>query len=152
MTSGQRPEQPAEPATIDTPGVIAHGVDITEVSRIRSLIEEHGDRFLNRCFTAEEAAYGKDSRRYAEHLAARYAAKEAVLKALGTGLADGIAWTDIEVTRAATGQPGVILRGRAAQIAQQLGIGRWSISLTHTESLAMASAIAIRTDAVPQRG
>lgn len=123
---------------------LGHGIDLVAVERIARMLDEHGDRFLSRCYTAREQHYAADSpRRHAERLAARFAAKEAVLKSLGTGWRDGIAWTDIEVVKGPAGQPGIQLHGRAEHIARQLGITRWLISLSHTESHATASAIAL---------
>ncbi len=123
--------------------MVRHGIDLVTVARISELLNRHGERFLDRCFTAHERAYADgQTKRRAEHLAARFAAKEAVLKALGTGLADGISWTEIEVTRDGRGAPGVKLTGRAAKIAKRLGIAEWAISLSHTDELAMASVIA----------
>lgn len=123
--------------------IIGHGIDLVEVARIRAMLDEHGQRFLDRCFTPAEQAYKADSRRRIEHLAARFAAKEAVLKALGTGLTGGIAWTDIEVVSTASGAPQIVLHGSARAAAASLGITSWVISLTHTDSLAMASVIAL---------
>jgi holo-[acyl-carrier protein] synthase len=112
------------------------------VARIARAVGAHGDRFLERCFTAAERAYAADRKRRDEHLAGRFAAKEAVLKALGTGWVNGIAWTDVEVVLLPTGQPTVALRGRAAEVATSLGASRWFLSISHTQSHAMASAIA----------
>ena len=124
--------------------VLGTGIDLTDVDRIRHMLAEHGERFVSRCFTAAERAYCEQStRRRAEHYAARFAAKEAVLKALGTGLRDGITWTDIEVTRSDTGQPGIELAGRAAMRAARLGIGAWQVSLSHTAGTAAAVVIAL---------
>ena len=122
--------------------ILGHGIDIIDVERIARSLQEHGERFLDRVFTKNEQAYAADAKRRDEHLAARFAAKEAVMKALGTGWGDGIAWTDVEVVLLSTGQPTVALHGRAAQIAASLGITTWSLSLTHTKSTAAASAIA----------
>lgn len=125
--------------------IAGHGIDIIEVERIRQLIERHGDRFLARCFTAQELAYARQRpKRLAEHLAARFAAKEAVLKVLGTGLRHGIGWCDIEVVRQPSGEPTLRLTGMAARIARQRGIERWLISLSHISSHATASAIGLR--------
>lgn len=125
-------------------GVIAHGIDLVEVARVRRMLADHGERFLEKVFTAGEREYaGRSVAREAEHLAVRFAAKEAVLKALGTGWSGGIAWTDVEVVRAASGEPGVVLRGEAAEIARRKGVNRWLISLTHTETTAMASVIGL---------
>lgn len=123
--------------------VIAHGVDLVEVSRVAQIRARHAERFLARVFTAEERDYALASRRADERLAARFAAKEAVMKALGTGLAEGIRWTDVEVTRDNSGRPGIALHGRAATIASARGIDRWLLSLSHVRTIAMASAIAL---------
>ncbi len=122
--------------------IIGHGIDAAEVARIGSMIDRHGARFLERCFTAGERTYADASKRRIEHYAARFAAKEAILKCLGTGWSRGVAWTDAEVVREASGRPTVALHGVAARIAGELGIARWSLSLTHTSELAFASAIA----------
>jgi holo-[acyl-carrier protein] synthase len=122
---------------------LAHGIDLVEVSRIREMLDRHPDRFLERVFTKGEAAYAQGHQRYAEHLAARFAAKEAVLKALGTGWSGGVAWTDIEVCREPTGKPTIRLAGHASKLASDQGITSWLISITHTSELAMASVIAL---------
>lgn len=124
--------------------LIAHGVDLVNVRRIAEMLRDHGDQFLKRCFTLAEAEYAMSMpKRRAEHLAARFAAKEAVMKALGTGLAGGISWTDIEVTREGSGRPGLRLSGVSLQHAQRLGINSWLISLSHTDDHAIASVIAL---------
>jgi holo-[acyl-carrier protein] synthase len=123
------------------PHLLAHGIDIVEVPRIARMLEEHGERFLDRCFTGAEREYCLAGKRRDEHLAARFAAKEAVLKALGTGWKSGIAWTDVEVVRDPSGAPLVRLHGAAAAVAAERGIGSWSLSLSHTEGYAVASAI-----------
>jgi len=123
--------------------IIGHGIDLVEIARIERMLEDHGDRFVTRCFTSDEQAYAEASAAVrGERYAARFAAKEAVLKALGTGLRDGIEWTDIEVARNAAGAPSAVLGGRAEEIARTLGIEAWSLSLSHAGGLAMASAIA----------
>lgn len=123
--------------------ILGHGLDLADTERIARLLAEHGERFLFRCFTAGERAYGEThAKRRAEVYAARFAAKEAVLKALGTGLSGGIQWTEVEVTRDPAGRPGVQLHGRAAQVAAEMGITAWSLSLTHVRGMAAASAIA----------
>jgi len=123
--------------------IIGHGIDLVEIARIERMLEDHGDRFVARCFTSDERAYAEASAAVrGERYAARFAAKEAVLKALGTGLRDGIEWTDIEVARNAAGAPSAVLGGRAEEIARTLGIEAWSLSLSHAGGLAMASAIA----------
>jgi len=128
--------------------VIAHGIDLVDVARIKQSITEHGQRFIDRCFTQLEADYAqsaKEPRNY-ERFAARFAAKEAVLKALGTGWANGIAWTDVEIRRQPSGAPTVYLSGKAAEIAEELGITQLHLSMTHTSTQAMASVIACGSD------
>lgn len=119
-----------------------HGVDIVETARIRRMLGSHPERFLNRVFTAGEQAYAQSRpKRSFEHLAGRFASKEAVLKVLGTGWSGGIAWTDVEVVREPSGQPRVRLTGVAAQKADELGITDWWLSISHTDTHAVASAI-----------
>ena len=126
--------------------IIGHGIDLVEKDRIEAMLEAHGSRFLDRCFTQAEQAYARDNpRRRLEHLAGRFAAKEAVLKVLGTGWSGGIAWTDVEVVRETSGRPLVHLSGQAAAVAGTLGIDQWWLSISHITSHAMASAIGIAT-------
>ena len=124
--------------------ILGHGIDIVETARIRGLVESHGQRFLDRCFTPSELTYcQQNTKRFFEHLAGRFAAKEAVLKVLGTGWRGGIAWTDIEILREPSGQPRVVLTGESQRIAQDLGIDRWHVSISHIETHATASAIGL---------
>ncbi len=124
--------------------ILGHGIDLVEVARIQRMLVEHDDRFLTRCFTADERAYcAANPARMAEHLAGRFAAKEAVLKVLGTGWSGGIAWTDVEVVRQASGKPGVRLHGIAARVARDMAIGQVLLSISHTQTHAMASAIGV---------
>lgn len=126
--------------------LIAHGVDLVEIARIEGMIADHGDRFLERIFTAKERAYATaGGAQCAQRLSARFAAKEAVLKALGTGMSTGMSWTDIEVCTLATGAPALALTGGAAAAARALGVSSWMISLTHTGGFAMASVIGLRS-------
>jgi holo-[acyl-carrier protein] synthase len=122
--------------------ILGHGIDAVDIARIQRMLSDHTDRFLDRCFTPEERARGQSTRRYAQHIAARFAAKEAAMKALGTGLTSGVAWTDFSVRVDAAGRPLLHVSGKAAEIAQAQGISRWHVSLTHTDSLAIASVIA----------
>lgn len=122
--------------------ILGHGVDLAEVERVRRSVERFGGRFLERVFTEGERAYAGDGPRCHEHLAARFAAKEAVFKALGTGWAQGVGWTDIEVVREASGRPALVLHGKAREMAEALGVRNWHLSLTHTGTMAMASVIA----------
>jgi holo-[acyl-carrier protein] synthase len=127
--------------------IVGHGIDIIETARIKQSVEEHGDRFLGRVYTAGEREYCERSRkRYYEHLAGRFAAKEAVLKVLGTGWRGGIAWTDIDIVSHSSGQPRVVLSGECERIARQLGIGAWHVSISHIETHATASAIGLRSE------
>ncbi len=121
------------------------GTDLVEVSRIAESIRRFGDRFLARCFTETERAEAMRSgvERSHERFAARFAAKEAVLKALGTGWSGGIGWTDIEIASDKAGAPSVALSGRAAEIAGERGIRRWLCSMTHTSAHASATVIAL---------
>lgn len=119
----------------------AHGIDMVDCDRIRQAVEKHGDRFLQRVFTRAELDYCLGKKRQTEHLAGRFAAKEAVLKLLGTGWQKGIAWTDVEVRNAPSGQPHVTLSGRCRRIAEELGLGAILISISHIETHAIASAI-----------
>jgi holo-[acyl-carrier protein] synthase len=123
--------------------IVGHGIDIVSIARIQRILDEHRQRFLERCFTAAESSYCTERRNTAQHLAARFAAKEAVLKALGTGLTGGIAWTDIEVVRLADGRPTLALRGEAARSAAILKADEWWLSMSHTDDHAVASAIAV---------
>jgi holo-[acyl-carrier protein] synthase len=128
--------------------ILGHGIDIVETGRIRELVERHGAHFLDRVFTKEEQEYaGRNPKRYYEHLAGRFAAKEAVLKVLGTGWRGGIAWTDVEVVRDPSGQPRIVLGGECARIAGEIGICRWHLSISHIETHATASAIGLAKQA-----
>lgn len=124
--------------------IIGHGIDLVDVQRIRDLADRHGERFLTRCFTSGERAYADSRpRRRFEHYAARFAAKEAVLKAIGTGMRQGISWTDIEVRTEPSGRPRVCTTGAAGEIASGLGVCNWLISMSHTDNQAIASIIAV---------
>jgi holo-[acyl-carrier protein] synthase len=123
--------------------VLSHGVDFVEIHRVAALVERHGATFLDRVYTPGEQAYCREKKRQIEHLAGRFAAKEAVLKVMGTGWRSGIAWTDVEVVNAPSGQPSIRLAGRCAEIAAQQGIRQVLISISHTDTHAMASAIGL---------
>ncbi len=124
--------------------VVGLGVDIVEVPRIARMLADHAERFSERCFTPAERAYcSKSAKRAPEHYAARFAAKEAVLKALGRGLGEGLSLAEIEVVRAPGGEPNLQLHAGAESIARAKGVTRWLISLSHTESYAVASVIAM---------
>lgn len=117
------------------------GVDIAEVDRIRTAIERHGEVFLRRLYTAAEQAYCEGFRNKYERYAGRFAAKEAAMKALGTGWRRGVRWVDFEVVREATGRPTIRLDGEARKIADGIGVKRIALSITHTESQALAQVI-----------
>ena len=121
--------------------IVGTGIDLTEIGRIQKSVERYGQRFLDRVFTAAEQAYCKRKRNAAESYAARFAAKEAGAKALGTGISYGVTWREIEVVREPSGRPTLQFHGRAAVIAARLGATRAAVSLTHTDALAMASVI-----------
>ena len=121
--------------------IIGMGTDLVEIERIQRSVERFGDRFLRRVYTAGEIAYCTRKKNFAESFAARFAAKEAGAKALGTGISFGVSWTEFEVVRERTGKPSLRLSGRAAQIAQRLGVARTVVSLTHTRGLALAVVV-----------
>ncbi len=123
--------------------MIGLGTDLIEVARIERSLERYGEQFLARVYTAGEIAYCHARKKSAaESFAARFAAKEAGAKALGTGISRGVGWKEFEVTRRPGQAPQLVLHGRAAEIAAHLGIGRLSLSLTHTRGLAMAVVVA----------
>lgn len=123
--------------------VVAHGIDLVDFPRIQEMANRHGQRFLDKVFTTAEQAYAEANKNGIEKLAGRFAAKEAILKLMGTGWRGKIAWTDIEIVNNAAGQPEVTLRGEVEKIASKLGIRHISISITHTANFAIASAVAI---------
>ena len=119
------------------------GIDVVEVERIAAAIERHGEPFLTKLFTSNERAYCEVQKKPALHYAARFAAKEAVSKALGTGIGGQAGWLDLEITRDPSGAPKLALSGNAADFAHQNGITEIQISLTHAREYAAANAIAI---------
>lgn len=121
--------------------IVGTGIDAVEIERIQKVIERHGDRFLNRVYTHAEQEYCQRKRSSAESFAARFAAKEAGAKALGTGISRGVTWTEIEVARERGGRPMLSFHGRAAAMAAQLGVGNVVLSLTHTRDTAIASVV-----------
>jgi holo-[acyl-carrier protein] synthase len=121
--------------------VLGIGTDLTEIKRIEQSVARFGDRFLERVFTPGEIAYCLQKKASAESFAARFAAKEAGAKALGTGISRGISWREIEVRRQPGERPTLHLSGRAAERAARMGVTRTSLSLTHSRELAMAVVI-----------
>jgi holo-[acyl-carrier protein] synthase len=122
--------------------VLGVGTDLIETKRIEESIDRFGERFLERVFTPGEIAYCmRKKKNAAESFAARFAAKEAGAKALGTGISRGITWKELEVRREASGRPTLHLSGRAAELAGGMGVHRIQLSLTHSRELAMAIVI-----------
>ena len=118
--------------------VVGLGSDLIEIARIQASIDRFGERFLNRVFTPAEIAYCRLKKNAAESFAARFAAKEAGAKALGTGISHGISWPEIEVRREPSGRPTIHWSGRALERAATLGVQRTSVTLTHGREIAMA--------------
>lgn len=121
--------------------IVGIGIDITEVHRIRESIERFGDRFVQRIFTEQEIRYCDSKLNRFERYAARFAAKEAAMKALGTGWNHGIRWRDCEVARAPGGRPTIIFHGKASDFAKKLRVTNAALSITHTADQAMAQVI-----------
>jgi len=123
--------------------VIGIGTDIVECLRIAQMIERHGELFISRVYTEDEIDYCRSRRQATQHFAGRWAAKEAILKALGTGWRKGISWRDIEVLNNPHGRPIATLRGGAREVLEQLNIGEMMISISHCRSHATAYALAL---------
>jgi len=121
--------------------IVGSGIDLTEIGRIQKSMDRYGGRFLARVYTSAEQAYCLRKRKAAESFAARFAAKEAGAKALGTGISYGVNWLEIEVVREPSGKPTLKFHGRAAEFAARLGVVRSALSITHTGDLAMASVV-----------
>ena len=128
--------------------IVGHGIDIVETTRLQELVERSGEHFEMECFTATECSTSALGAKRIEYLAGRFAAKEAVIKALGAESNQDISRLDIEVQRLPTGEPSVVLHGKCKEIAAELGITKWLLSISHTSSYAAASAIAL--EAVPE--
>ena len=121
--------------------IVGSGVDLCEVHRIKAAAERHGRRFLERVYTEREIAYAERKANLYERFAARFAAKEAGMKALGTGWRGGVRWQDFEVINLPSGRPTLTFHGKAAEYAEKLGVVNISLSLTHTSVQAMAIVI-----------
>ncbi len=121
--------------------ILGIGVDLCEVDRIEAAIKRHGERFLARIYTDAERSYCDSKPNRFERLAGRFAAKEAAMKALGTGWRRGVAWKEFEVARASSGQPVILFHGVARQIAEELGATRALVSITHIKTMAMAQVV-----------
>ena len=123
--------------------ILGVGMDIVETKRIADSLERFGDRFLNRVFLDGEVAYSKSMKLPHLHLAARFAAKEAISKAFGTGIGKEIGWRDMEIIREPSGQPKTVLHGRAISYAQSRGVLEIHVSLSHTADYAAATAVIV---------
>jgi holo-[acyl-carrier protein] synthase len=121
--------------------IVGLGIDICEVDRIREAVQRHGEAFLKRVYTPSEIAYSKKHRDPYERYAARFAAKEAAMKALGTGWRRGVRWVDIEVARMPSGQPTIKFYGETEKIAESLGVKRILLTITHSGNTALAQVI-----------
>jgi holo-[acyl-carrier protein] synthase len=121
--------------------VLGIGVDLVENARIQHSLERFGDRFLQRVFTPGEIEYSQSMKFPARHLAARFAAKEAVSKAFGTGIGKAMGWKDIDVRRKGSGEPYVVLEGGAKKLAEERKVSKVLITLSHTENHAMAAVV-----------
>jgi len=121
--------------------IVGMGIDVAEVERIRAVIESQTERFLHRVYTENEIAYCEQFKNKFERYAGRFAAKEAAMKALGTGWSRGVRWRDVEVVRERGGRPGISLKGEAKKIADALGVKHIALSITHTAAQAIAHVI-----------
>lgn len=121
--------------------IVGLGLDIAEIDRIKAAIARHGAPFIERVYTPREAAYCETYRNKFERYAGRFAAKEAAMKALGTGWRDGVRWRDIEVVRESSGKPTLQLAGVAGELAQRMGVKNISLTITHSGNLALAEVI-----------
>lgn len=121
--------------------IVGSGIDLVEIERIQNSMDRFGERFLDRIFTKAEQAYCLRKRNAAESLAARFAAKEAGAKALGTGISQGVNWLEIEVVREPGGRPALVFHGRATERAKRMNVHNIALSLTHSNSTAMASVV-----------
>lgn len=123
--------------------VVAHGVDVVDTADFAFLMNEQAEHFLDRYFTSAELATADEGGSRIERLASRFAIKEAVLKALGTGWGNGVAFTDVEVVSQQIGAPSIVLHRRLVTVAEERGIAQWLVSASHTSTVAMASVIAL---------
>ncbi len=130
--------------------MIAHGIDLVDIPSMALLLADPTDQFLTRCFTAREQASAGDGLERAARLSGRFAVKEAVMKALGTGFGDGVGFCDVEVVTLASGGPTIALHGSARRRAETLGIMRWLVSTSHEGDIAIASVIALGNQGAPR--
>jgi holo-[acyl-carrier protein] synthase len=125
--------------------ILGQGIDLVECHRIEDSIQRFGERFLDRLFLASERVYPETQKNSHRHFAARFAAKEAISKAFGTGICGDLGWKDMEIFRLPSGEPGVALHGKGLELFQKKGGSRILISLTHTDEYAAATALLIGT-------
>lgn len=130
--------------------ILGIGTDLTECLRMAQMIERHGEVFLTRVFTTHEIGYCQRRKQATQHFAARWAAKEAVLKALSTGWSEGIQWRDIEIRSTRGGRPDVVLHGAIRELAERQGVRQWMLSVSHCRTHAMAYVLALG-DGMPPR-
>ena len=123
--------------------ILGHGVDVIECPRVLQMLEDHGNRFLERVFTSHELDYCRRHKESTQRLAGRFAAKEAVLKALGTGMRGRMKWTDVQIANDDMGKPEIALTGESATVAKSKGVCQVLVSISHTREHAVASAIAL---------
>ena len=121
--------------------IVGIGVDIVEIEKLRLAMVRRGDRLRNRAFTPGEVEYCEARVNKFQHYSARFAAKEAAFKAIGTGWREGVGWQDVEVVNQLNGKPGLVLRGKTLEIATRLGAKVWWISLSHTDQYAVAQVV-----------
>lgn len=121
--------------------IVGMGIDVAEVKRIQAVIESQKERFLRRVYTSSESTYCEQFKNRFERYAGRFAAKEAAMKALGTGWSRGVRWVDVEVVRQRGGRPTIALKGEAKKIADALGVKNIALSITHTAEQAIAQVI-----------
>ena len=125
--------------------IIGLGTDITEIERIQQMIDRHGDHFIERIYTPDEISYCRAHKSSTERFASRWAAKEAVMKALGTGFIKGISWTEIEVQILKSGKPIVALTGSTQEYAKSIGIDEIQLTMSHCKAYATSTAMAVKT-------
>jgi holo-[acyl-carrier protein] synthase len=121
--------------------IVGTGIDIVETLRVAQALKRHGERFSKRVYTPAEIAYCERFKNQAERYAARFAAKEAAFKALGTGWRDGVRWLDVEVTHLPSGKPELVLTGRARELARELGVKCTAVSISHSDRYVVAQVI-----------
>ncbi len=121
--------------------IVGTGIDLVEIGKLRAAMERRGERLRNRIFTPGEIRYCDGRPNSFQHYAARFAAKEALFKAIGTGWSGGVGWRDAEVRNRTNGKPDLLLSGKALEVARQLGAVRYQVSLSHTDRYAVAQVI-----------